>query len=130
MKEIFDPRKDLSSLHNAIEEHHDSQRASGYHKRLIQWINDFHLSLGDEYEVGACLVNFGQRITFHIEDIGYWNPALISFTGTTEDNSPVELIQHINQISILLIKLKRKEPEKPKRPIGFQSWEEYEKNKD
>ncbi len=27
----------------------------------------------------------------------------------------------------LLMKIKRKEPEKPKRPIGFASWDEYEK---
>ncbi len=140
MKDIFPPT-DLSRamqpgvetfnrLSESIAEQQDSQMASGYHKRLVKWINDFHKSLGDEYEAGACLVNFGQRITFHIEDIGYWNPALISFSGTSEDGSPVELIQHVSQLSILLMKLKRKEPDKPKRPIGFMSWDEYEASKD
>lgn len=87
-------------------------------------------SLGDEYEAGACLVNFGEKITFHITDMDYWNPYLISFEGFTEDGSPVELIQHVNQISILLMKVKRKDKSEPKRPIGFGSWEEYEASKE
>lgn len=106
--------------------------ASEFHRRLINWINDFHKTLDEEHEAGARLVNFGQSITFHIENIGYWNPSLISFIGKTEDGDPVELIQHISQISILLMKMKRAVRDEPKRPIGFASWEEYEnmKNKD
>jgi len=104
--------------------------ASEFHKRLINWINDFHQSLDDEFEVGVRLVNFGQTVTFHIEDIGYWNPSLISFTGKTEAGEPVELIQHVTQISILLMKMKRIDPQQPKKPIGFASWDEFEKAKD
>ncbi len=117
----------FNRLNEILEEERDSHRASGFNKRLMQWINDFHRSLDDEYEAGACLTNFGQNVTFHIEDIGYWNPALISFKGFTEDGNPVELIQHVSQISILLVKLKRKKLEEPKRPIGFASWEQYDK---
>lgn len=93
--------------------------ASQFHKRLIKWINDFHSSLDEEHEVGVRLVNFGQNIVFHLDNIGYWDPYLISFSGITEDGQPVELIQHVNQISVLLMKLPRKNPEQPKRPIGF-----------
>ena len=103
--------------------------ASEFHKRLINWINDFHKSLDEEHEVGARLVNFGQTITFHIEDIGYWNPSLISFIGKNDNDEPIELIQHVSQISILLVKMKRKNLKQPKRPIGFASWEEYDKQK-
>ena len=100
--------------------------ASEFYDRLINWINDFHKSLDDEFEAGVRLVNFGQTITFHIEDIGYWNPSLISFNGHTENGEPVELIQHVTQISILLMKMPREQPDKPKRPIGFATWEEFE----
>ncbi len=82
--------------------------ASEFHKRLIKWINDFHTSLDEEHEVGVRLVSFGQSIVFHLDNIGYWNPYLISFSGITEDGQPVELIQHVNQISILLMKLPNK----------------------
>lgn len=93
--------------------------ASEFYKRLVKWINDFDSALDDEHEVGVRLVSFGQSVVFHLNGIGYWNPFLISFLGTTEDGQPVELIQHVNQISILLMKLPRKNPEEPKKPIGF-----------
>ena len=107
----------------------DQNLADEFHRRLINWINDFHKSLDEEHEVGARLVNFGQTVTFHIEDISYWNPSLISFIGKNELGEPVELVQHVSQISILLVAMKRENIEKPKRPIGFASWEEFEEQK-
>jgi hypothetical protein len=93
--------------------------ASEFHKRLVEWINNFDSTLDQEYEVGVRLVSFGQTVVFHLDDISYWNPSLISFRGKTEDGQPVELIQHVSQISILLMKLKRPDPSKPKKKIGF-----------
>lgn len=107
----------------------DPNLASEFHRRLINWINDFHKSLDDEHEVGARLVNFGQTVTFHIEDISYWNPSLISFIGRNSTGEPVELVQHVSQISILLVAMKRENTAQPKRPIGFGSWEEFEAQK-
>ena len=107
----------------------DQNLADEFYRRLINWIIDFHKSLDEEHEVGARLVNFGQAITFHVEDIGYWNPSLISFQGRNELGEPVELIQHVTQISILLVAMKRENIEQPKRPIGFASWDEYEQQK-
>lgn len=103
--------------------------ASEFYHRLINWINNFHKNLDDEHEVGARLVNFGQAVTFHIEEISYWNPSLISFIGKNSNGEPVELIQHVSQISILLVAMKRENIEQPKRPIGFASWEEFEAQK-
>ena len=97
----------------------EANYASEFHRRLLKWIADFDASLNPSEEVGVRLVNFGQTVVFRLTDIGYWNPSLLSFNGETEDGSPVELIQHVSQISILLMKLKRKDPSKPKKPIGF-----------
>jgi hypothetical protein len=107
----------------------DQNLADEFHRRLIEWINDFHRSLDDNREVGARLVSFGQSVTFHIDNIGYWNPSLISFQGKNENGESVELIQHVSQISILLVALKRENLSQPKRPIGFASWEEYDAHK-
>ena len=93
--------------------------ASQFHKRLVEWINKFDKSLDNEHEVGVRLINFGPAMTFHLEGMGYHNPFLISFSGFTEEGQPVELIQHVNQINILLMKLPRKDPSQPKKPIGF-----------
>lgn len=106
----------------------DQNLASEFHKRLVKWIQDFDKELDQQHEVGVRLVSFGQTVTFHLGNIGYWNPSLISFSGFTEAGEPVELIQHVSQISILLLKIKRKDPEKPKRPIGFAAWNEDESN--
>ena len=103
--------------------------ADEFHRRLIGWINDFHRNLDEEHEVGARLVSFGQTVTFHIDDIGYWNPSLISFQGKNENGDSVELIQHVSQISILLVALKRSKSSEPKRQIGFASCAEYDANK-
>ncbi len=104
--------------------------ASEFYKRLVKKINHFNESLDDEYEVGVRLVNFGQAVTFHLQDMDYLNPSLISFVGDTnpgtETNERVELIQHVSQISILLMKLKRKDPSQPKHPFGFTIEENFQ----
>ncbi|MEQ6968331.1 DUF6173 family protein [Pectobacterium polaris] len=106
--------------------------ANQFYQNLLVWINEFHKNLSDEYEVGAQLVSFGQSVTFTFSSISYRDPSLISFSGLREDGSPIELIQHVSQINILLIKVKRSQPEEPKRPIGFAEWPEYDnfKNQD
>ncbi len=67
--------------------------ADEFHRRLIKWINEFHRSLDEDHEVGAGLVSFGKTVTIHIDDIGYWNPSLISFQGINENGEAVKLIQ-------------------------------------
>lgn len=124
-RDIFNVNPSMMMAHKPK----DHNLADEFHRRLINWINDFHRSLDEKYEVGARLVSFGQSVTFHIEDIGYWNPSLISFCGKNELGEKVELIQHVTQISILLVAMKRESIEAPKRPIGFASWEEYDQQK-
>lgn len=97
----------------------DNNLADAFHERLIKMINDFDSKLDQSQEVGMRLVSFGQAITFHVQDIGYWNPSIIRFYGKLEDGSPVELIQHVTQLSFLLMAVKRQDTNKPKRPIGF-----------
>ncbi|MGV0104786.1 DUF6173 domain-containing protein [Nostoc sp. DSM 114160] len=94
--------------------------ADNFYSQLVHWINEFNRTIDDNFEVGVVLGNFGQTYVFHLLDIGFNNPSLIIFYGLTEQNEPVRLIQHVNQISILLLKLPRKEPNKPKKVFGFQ----------
>jgi hypothetical protein len=96
-----------------------SNHASEFYKRLVKWISDFDASLDQAHEVGVRLVSFGQNVTFRLSDMGYCNPSLISFRGATEDGNPVELIQHVTQISVLLMRLPRPDPSAPKQTIGF-----------
>ena len=93
--------------------------ASEFCKKLYTEINEFDSNLTAEDEVVARLVNFGEIIQFGIESIGFSDPSLIIFSGHTSDGSHVQLVQHVSQISILLLSAKRPDPEKPKFPIGF-----------
>lgn len=55
------------------------------------------------HEVGVRLVTFGQSVEFYLDDIGYYNPSLIRFCGTMAEGTQVQLVQHVTQISILLM---------------------------
>jgi hypothetical protein len=98
--------------------------ADEFHSRLKEIILEFDASLDDSFEVGMKLVSFGQAVVIHVKEIGYYNPSLIRFFGALEDGSPVELVQHVSQISFLLMAVKRLEPDKPKKRIGFINNEE------
>ncbi len=93
--------------------------ASEFHSRLAQRIRAFEAALDPSQDVGVQLVSFGQSITFHVTNVGFHNPSLIVFRGVLENGNPVELIQHVSQLSFLLVAMKRSEPEKPRRTIGF-----------
>lgn len=93
------------------------------YERLGNYIKDFEERLDDEHEIGARLVSFGGVVTFHIQNVGYWGPDIISFYGKNDKGEDVQLIQHISQLSVLLVAMQKLE-EKPKR-IGF-IWDKEE----
>ena len=88
--------------------------ASQFYEHLANLIIDFDSKLDNEHEVGVRLVNFGPTVVFSLEDIRYCDPSLITFIGHTQEGQPVELIQNVSQISILLMKLPRQYPAEPK----------------
>jgi hypothetical protein len=106
------PKMDASLLENP-------NLASGFYRRIVEMIHGFEQHLDEEHEVGVRLVSFGQTMQFHIEDIGYYNPSLIIFYGTFENGARVELVQHVSQISFLLMALPKQNESKPARRIGF-----------
>jgi len=93
--------------------------ASEFANHLLSRINQFDTDLNSDLEVGLKLVSFGQTITFHVSGIGSYNPSLVVFAGLTDDSNRVELVQHVSQISFILIALPKLKPEQPKNKIGF-----------
>lgn len=96
------------------------------HERVVRSINSFEELLDQEHEVGARLVSFGSELTFYIEDVGYWGPDIITFYGKNPDGNYVELLQHISQLSVLLVALEKVQ-EEPRR-IGFGLMESIKKD--
>ncbi|SFU70858.1 DUF6173 family protein [Alicyclobacillus macrosporangiidus] len=87
--------------------------------RLVAMINEYNMSLDANKQVALSLVQFGQTLTLSVENIGYWNPSLIVFYGTSADGLPMRLIQHVSQINCLLTAVPRENINEPKRRIGF-----------
>ncbi len=81
--------------------------ASEFYKRLVSWISDFEKELDGDHEVAVRLVSFGQALSFHLQDMSYWNPSLIRFDGVTSEGQTVQLIQHVSQISVLLMRAEK-----------------------
>ncbi len=97
------------------------------YERIVEYIKDFEESLDHELEVGASLVSFSNLTVFHITDIGYYGPDIITFHGVNENDEKVQLIQHVSQLNLLLVGLTKKE-EKARR-IGFELMRKLENDK-
>ena len=86
---------------------------------LKKYIQDFEASLDTEHEVGIMLTNFGQSILMQVTKVTYEYPVLMVFKGYV-NGKEATLLQHINQLNFMLTSID-KEPDKPKRKIGFVS---------
>lgn len=95
--------------------------ASEFCRKLYSNIQQFDEQLDNSLEVGIRLVAFGQAVTFSVSRLGYTDPSLIHFYGMLDNGQPVELVQHVSQISFLLTAIPRLNPNKPKTLIGFHS---------
>jgi hypothetical protein len=108
----------------ALSSPHSLNPAKWMHERLVRSINDFEKGLDANHEVGAHLVNFGS-MTFHVTDVGYWGPDIIKFYGEDDQGKPIELLQHLSQLSVLLMAIQKKDAQA--RRIGFRMLEELER---
>lgn len=85
---------------------------------ILERIKEFEDNLDDEHEVALQLASFGQSITLAVTDIGYSNPSTLVFYGYIGEQAAT-LIQHMSQLNFLLLAVKKADPEKPPRRIGF-----------
>ena len=86
---------------------------------IMDEIRTFESQLDDDHEVALKLTSFGQSITLSVTDIGYANPNILFFYGYV-GNQLATLIQHMNQLSFLLLSVEKTDPAKPPRRIGFE----------
>jgi hypothetical protein len=95
------------------------RRAEDVFYRLAAYIREFEANLDHDHELGARMVSFGTAVQFHIVDMGYWNPDIVTFDGLDEAGHRMKLIQNVSQLNVLLVAMpKRAENEQPRR-IGF-----------
>jgi hypothetical protein len=95
------------------------RHAEDFFYRLVAYIREFEANLDHDHELGARMVSFGATVQFHIVDMGYWNPDIVTFDGLDEAGHRMKLIQNISQLNVLLIAMPKREENSEPRRIGF-----------
>lgn len=84
---------------------------------LREYIEEYESTLDTEHEVGLLLTNFGQSTLMQVCEISYEESVLLIFKGYVNGKYST-LIQHVSQLNFLITSVE-KEPNRPKRKIGF-----------
>jgi hypothetical protein len=102
---------------NKITPDYIKNAARDMHSRIVKSIILFEKKLDQTQEIGAKMTSFGLSEIIHIDSVGWFGADMIIFAGRNLDDQPVQLLQHVSQLSVLLIALPIQKGE-PKR-IGF-----------
>lgn len=117
------PRIQLPDMSNLIPEPIDLPAnhmwADEQFEILKKYVIEFENSLDTEHEVGIWFTHFGHAVLMQVTEIRCEEPVLLVFKGLVNEKEAT-LIQHINQLNFLLTSVP-KEPDQPKRRIGFSS---------
>lgn len=89
---------------------------------LSKHIREFEKTLDSEHEVALMFTNFGQSVTMQVTQIGFEKSVLMIFRGYVNGRMST-LVQHVSQLNFLITSIE-KEPDRPKRTIGFAAPEE------
>jgi hypothetical protein len=107
---------------------HEANYASEFYTRLSEYVIDFESSINPDEEVAIKLVCYGEAITIQVNNLGYYNPSLITFEGINVlTGDRVQLIQHISQINFLLVAIKTNNPKPEMERVGFKLKHQLEK---
>lgn len=88
------------------------------YKIILKSIEEFEKELDDEHEIALKLTNFGKDVLMIVEKVGYHNPCLIHYYGIV-NGVYSEILQHTSQINFMITSVKKTDPSKPARRIGF-----------
>ena len=98
----------------------DYNMADYSYEVILRRIKEFEETLDDDHEVAVKLASFGQSVTMVVSGLGFSNPSTLVFYGFVGDQRAT-LIQHMSQLNFLLLAVRKADPEKPPRRIGFES---------
>lgn len=116
-KLVTKPDTITAELINSLDKQNNTQ---AFYNQLVASLNEYDEMMGDDHEVGVKLANFSQTDAFYLSSLNYNSPFLITFMLSQKDSQEnVVVIQHINQVSISIIKLPLRDSNKPKRKNRF-----------
>lgn len=89
------------------------------YERLILYLKNFEEQLDKNHEVAMGFTGSSAGI-LRIEGVGYFDPDILTFYGSDEDGTKMQLIQHVTQLNVVLRAISKATPaEEPARRIGF-----------
>lgn len=89
------------------------------YQRLILYIQNFEKMLDGEHEVAMGFTDTGGGF-LRIEGLGHFDPDIVTFYGTDQTGSKVQLVQHVSQLNVLLRAMPKQVATEAPRRIGFQ----------
>jgi hypothetical protein len=89
------------------------------YERIVLYIKKFEEELDNDHEVGMGFV--GSDVgSLRIQGMGYFAPDMVTFYGISPQGAKMQLVQHVNQLNVMLVsEPKAKDVDEPLR-IGFQ----------
>ena len=99
------------------------------YERIILYIQNFEKQLDNDHEVGMGFVG-GDAGVIKIEGLGFFDPDLITFYGSDGTGAKTQLIQHVNQLNVMLRAAPKEVDQAEPNRIGFRLAGELEPNDD
>lgn len=88
------------------------------YERIILYIQNFEEQLDSDHEVGMGFVG-GDIGTLKIKGMGFFAPDMITFYGEDPDGGKMQLVQHVNQLNVMLVSAPKENAEAEPSRIGF-----------
>lgn len=104
----------------------DKSPAEWAYERIVMYIQQFETTLDSEHEVGMGFAG-SDAGSVKIQGMGFFAPDMVTFYGEDGEGSKMQLVQHVNQLNVMLVaEPKSVEQAEPNR-IGFKLAEDLEK---
>lgn len=110
------PTQIPSNLQNNGEEKSEARWA---YERLILYIQNFEKQLNADQEVAMGFTGSDAGV-MRIEGLGYFDPDIVTFFGSTESGTRTQLIQHVTQLNVMLMALPKPTEQAEPARIGFE----------
>ncbi|MBE9476110.1 MAG: hypothetical protein IME92_03130 [Proteobacteria bacterium] len=88
------------------------------YERIILYIQSFEEQLDGDHEVGMGFVG-GDIGTLKIKGMGFFAPDMITFYGEDPDGGKMQLVQHVNQLNVMLVSARKDDAQAEPSRIGF-----------
>ncbi len=88
------------------------------YERIVLYIQEFEKQLDGDHEVGMGFAG-GDVGTLRIQGMGYFAPDLITFYGVDPDGAKMQLVQHVSQLSVMLVASAKEDAASAPSRIGF-----------